>query len=112
MRAQAFILEKFAHESARGRTDDHRVGNGNLLKPCCEVGGYPDCSRLLRGTLADDVADDDWAGGDANADPRRHRITAGRCHCTDAVDNAKPGADGSFGIVLMTVWPAEIGQHA
>src|SRR5262249_60032915 len=58
----------------------------------------------------DQLADHDRAGGDPDAHLRRDVWQ--RPEATNRVDDGEPGPDRALRIVLMGLWPAEIGQHA
>ncbi len=84
-------------------------GSASALQPGGQVGRLADHGLLLRGTLADQLADHDEAGGDA--DPAGERRVAG-AEPPDRSDNRQPGANRPLGLVLVRHRPAEIGQHA
>src|SRR4029077_2049072 len=63
---------------------------------------------FLRRAGADQIADDDEAGGDA--DPHVQRLLCGEP--ADRLDDREPGAGRALGIVLMRLGIAEIDQHA
>jgi len=62
-----------------------------------EVWRLADHTALLRGTRADQIANDDEASGDA--DPHVQRLLCGEP--ADRVDDRQPGASRALGIVLM-----------
>ena len=80
------------------------------LQPRGEVRGLADDGLLLGRTLADEVADDDQPGGDA--DPRRQRRARGRLQPADRLGDRQPSPDRPLGLVLVRPGPAEVGQHA
>jgi hypothetical protein len=62
------VFEMPAGEPARALTDQHRTGLGHRLQTPGQVRCLPNDRLLLRGSFADQIAHDDGAGGDANAD--------------------------------------------
>ena len=54
--------------------DQERVGLGQRLQACGEVGGLADGRVLLRHAFADEIADHDDARGDADARLQRHAL--------------------------------------
>ena len=69
-RTEVAVIEQPAGEAVRGRFDHHRVRFGERLQAGREIGRPPDNAVLLRLVLAGEVAHDDQAGGDADADLR------------------------------------------
>ena len=67
MRAGGLKLEQAAEQILGRLADENRVGRRQCLKPRGEVRGFADDGALLRGAGADDLADDDQTGGDADA---------------------------------------------
>ena len=59
-------LEQIAEKPSRAFGDDHRVRLGDALQARREVRRLADDAVLLRRTRADQVADDDQPGGDAD----------------------------------------------
>ena len=108
--AQVAEGEQAAQEAARALGDDHGPGFGQGLQAGGEVGGLPDHRLLLRGTLADQVADHDQPGGDP--DPGRQRLAAGCGQPRHRRRRREAGADGPLRLVLVRHGPAEVGQHA
>ena len=69
----------------------------------------PTTASLLRRTRADEIADHDKPGGDADAHLQRR---AGRgCELRHRLDQRQPGAHGALGVMLVGLGIAEIGQH-
>jgi hypothetical protein len=62
------VFEEIANQPARGRGDDDCVRFGQRLQPGGEVGRLANDRLLLRGALADQIANDHQPGGDL--DPR------------------------------------------
>ena len=73
LRSKIVDLEQTADLPSRAFGDDERVRRGQGLQPCGEVRGLADDPALLRGALADQVADDDEAAGDAEPHARAGR---------------------------------------
>src|SRR5215472_6572977 len=64
LRPEVLNLEQTAELAPRAIGDDHPVGRGDGLQAGRQVRRLADDAALLRGTLADQVADDDEAAGD------------------------------------------------
>src|SRR6516164_7225081 len=60
--------EQVADQAAGGAGEDDLPGFRQSLQACGEVWGLADHRLLLRRALADQIADDDKPGGDADAD--------------------------------------------
>ena len=102
-------LEEIAEQPARAVGDDDGTRLGQSLQARREVRRLADDRLLLRGTRADQVADHDKPGGDADAAPateRRQRSRARR-----RLDQGKPGLHSVLGVMLVGLGIAEIGQH-
>ncbi len=101
--------EQVADEAAGGAGEDDLPGFRQSLQARREVGGLADHRLLLRRALADQIADDDKPGGDADADGEPLRSTGlqarhRRCYF-------QPRPHRPLGVVLMRPRIAEIGQH-
>jgi hypothetical protein len=73
--------EQVADQAAGGAGEDNLSGFGKSLQACREVGGLADHRLLLRRALADQIADDDKSGSNADADGERLRPTGHQaCH--------------------------------
>ena len=68
LRPEVFEIEQPADLTACRFADDQRVRRGQSLQPSGEVRRLADDPTLLRRSLADQVADDDEAGSDADPD--------------------------------------------
>jgi len=79
------------------------------LQPGGEVRRFTDDRLFLRRALADQIADNNEPGGDADA---RFELGGFDINATDSVDQAEPGPDPPLGVVLMRSRVAEIDQHA
>jgi len=65
--AEIAVFEEVTEEPARSRPDHDGVGFGEGLQPSGEVWRLADDRALLRRSLADQIADDDDPGADADA---------------------------------------------
>jgi hypothetical protein len=108
--AEIAVLEEPAGEQLRRRRDQHLTGFGHHLQPGRQVRHVADHAALLCRALADEVADDDDAGGDADANLQPGMRTGRQPR--DRLHQGKGAAHRAFGIVLMRLRIAEIGQHA
>ena len=70
-RPEVLQLEEIAEKLPRAFGDDHRVRLGDALQARREVRRLADDAALLRLPRSDQVADDDQAGGDADAGLQR-----------------------------------------
>ena len=84
-------------------------GLGQGLQTGGEVRRLADDRLLLRRSCADQIADDDQPGGDADA---RLQLDRFDIEAADSVDRAQPRAHRPLGVVLMRLRVAEIDQHA
>ena len=107
LRAEICELEQPADLPARRFGDDERVRRGQRLQPGGEVRRLADDPALLRGALADQIADHGEPGGDAEP----HAQILPRRQSADRLDHRQPGAHRPLGIVLMRLRIAEIDQH-
>jgi hypothetical protein len=102
--------EHVAEQPTRRRRQDDAPGLGETLQPRGQIGRVADHGLFLRRPLADDVADDDEARGDADARgelfPR-----AGLESCNDFGD-FEPRVHRPRGVVLVRAREAEVGQNA
>ncbi len=110
MRAQGIELEQGAQQVPGRLADQDGVGRGKRLKPRGEVGCLADDGALLCGADADDLADHDQAGGDADARLQRHAV--GACYAGHFGDDGKSGMHRARGRILVGMWKAEIGEYA
>ena len=109
-RAEILIVEQPAGQPPRARRDHHRARLGQRLQPRREVRRLADDPAFLRFALADEIAHDHQAGGDA--DPhlqwrRRDGVEPGHL-----LDQLQRRAHRALGIVLVGPRIAEIGEHA
>jgi hypothetical protein len=102
-------LEQVADQAASGAGEDDLPGFRQSLQARGEVGGLADHRLLLRRAFADQIADHDKPGCDADADGKRHLSTGHqarhrRCYF-------QPGPHRPLGVVLVRPRIAEIDQH-
>ena len=108
MRPEVFQIEQLADLPAGRFGDDQRVRRGQGLQPSGKVRRLADDPALLRGALADQIADHGQPGGDAEP----HAQIFARRQSADRFDHREAGAHRPLGIVLMRLRIAEIDQHA
>src|SRR5215472_14255644 len=101
--------EQIADQAASGASEDDLPGFRQSLQACGEVGGLADHRLLLRRALADQIADDDKPGGDADADGELLRSTG--LQARHRRRYFEPGPHPPLGVVLMRPRIAEIDQH-
>jgi hypothetical protein len=101
-------LEQGADLSPGAVGNDQAARPGRRLQTGGEVWSFADHAALLRSTLADQIADHDEAGGDAN--PHVQGLLCDEP--ADRVDDREPGAHRALGIVLMRLGIAEIDQDS
>jgi CHASE2 domain-containing sensor protein len=106
--AEILDLEQRPDLSPGAVGNDQGARPGQRLQTGGEVWRLADHAALLRGTRADQIADDDEASGDAN--PNVQRLLCGEP--ADRLDDREPGAHRPLGIVLMRLRISEINQHA
>jgi hypothetical protein len=73
-----------------------------------QVRGLADDRLLLSGARADEIADHDEPGSDADADSQGN--AGDRIQFRRRFDQRKPGLHGAFGVVFVRLGIAEIGQ--
>ena len=97
-------------EQAAGRlAHDHRSWRGNPLQPRRQVGGLADHDTLARLVPADQVAHHDQAG--RNPNPHTQRCASWGGHARDRLCDGQPGPHGTLRLILVSLGPAEVGQH-
>src|SRR6516225_6381352 len=101
-------LEQRAQQLARSGTDYHAIRRGDGLQPCREVRRLSNYAALLGLTFAREVADDDHAGLDADA--QRWSLKAGQKR--GVLNNRETGPQRALDVALVRVRIAEIHQHA
>jgi hypothetical protein len=109
-RAEILHLEQPTDQAPRALGDDHLPRLRQGLQPRGEVRGLADDGLLLGRTFADQIADDDQPGSDA--DPRRQCRARGRLQPADHLGDRQPSAHCPLGLVFVCLGPAEVGQHA
>ena len=118
-RPQIGQLEQAADQPARRLADHHTARRGKSLESGREVRRLADHRLLLGRALADQLADHDQAGRDADARGERQSFLApaaqgqpGRVQGAHGLDQFQPGPDRPLGLVLVRPGPAEVGEHA
>ena len=106
--SEVLQLEQIAEQLSRALGDDDRVRLGNALEPRREVRRLADDAALLGFTRADQVADDDKPG--RNADTGLQRRTGDFNSLTAAI-SSKPRPHRPLGVILMRLRIAEINEH-
>ena len=109
-RAEIGQLEEATDQPARGLADDHGPRRRERLQSCGEVRRLADHRLLLRGTLADQIADHHLAGRDAGSHRQCPTIVGGEA--ADRLGEVETRPDRALGVVLMRLRKAEIGEHA
>ena len=92
--AGGFELEQPAQQILRRFADENGVRSGERLQPRGEIGRFADNGALLRRAGADDFADDDQTGGDA--DPGLDRRAVRQFDAADFGQHRDRGANGAF----------------
>jgi hypothetical protein len=103
-------VEHVAHKLTRRLTDQDGVRCGERLQARRQVRRLADDRVLLRGSGPDDLADNDQAGGDADACLQPPSVRP--LDLADRRQHADCGADGALCRVLVGVRKTEIGKHA
>jgi hypothetical protein len=101
--------EQVADQAAGGAGEDDLPRFRQSLQARREVGGLADHRLLLRRALADQIADHDKPGGNADADGELLRST--RLQARHRRFYFQPRPHRPLGVVLMRPRVAEIGQH-
>src|SRR5262249_59477205 len=96
-RLQPVRLDRRHRQVVRARPDQHLAGPGLLLEP----GG--DVDRLARDERRVSVLDDDLARLDAHA--------CLETEFANLVEDHEAGLDRPLGVVLVSLWDAERGEH-
>ncbi len=108
-RIDRFVFEQIAGQTARRGGDQHCVWSRDRLQTRGEVGRLADDVAFLRLAAADQFADDDEAGGNADA---HLMASCADVKPADRLDQRQSSAHrvGSVGLVRFRI--AEIDQHA
>lgn len=109
LRPKVFKLEDLAEKPARSLRDDDRVRFGQRLQARRQVGRLADHGLLLGGARADEIADHDETGGDADANLQGN--ARGGLQLRRRLHKRKPGMHGALGVMLMGSRIAKISQH-
>ena len=107
---QILVVEQPAGQPPRARPDHHGPRCRQRLQPRRQVRRLADHRLLLRGTLADQVADHDQTGGDP--DPHLQWLTGGGVEPRHRPDQRQTGAHRPLGVVLVGARIAEINEHS
>jgi len=101
--------EQVADQTAGGAGEDDLAGLRKRLQARRKVGGLANDRLLLRRALADQIADDDKPGGNADADGEPLRSTDLQARHRRCYFQRCPHRP--LGVVLMSPRIAKIGQH-
>ena len=85
-------------------------GSAIACRRAARFGVSPTTPRSCASPDADEVADHDEPGGDA--DPHLQRRAGAVFELRHRLDHREPGMHGAFGVILVGLRIAEIGQHA
>ncbi len=107
--AEIAVLEEIADQTARAPGDHDSIRLGQSLQSGGEVGRFTDDRLFLRGSFANQIADDHQPRGDPDA---RLQLDRFDIEATDNVDGAEPRPHRPLGVVLMRLRVAEIDQYA
>ena len=97
-------------QSASSSGDHDLAGPRFGLKSCREVGSGANDRMFLSRTFADQIANDDEPGG--NADPGLERLACRVSYAANCLRRGKSGTYRSLGIVLMGTRPTKIREYA
>ena len=109
LRAESGKLEQISHQLARALRDDDAVGAGNPLQSCGEIGRVTHDPSLLRLSRTQQITDDHDPGRDAHS--HMQRAAFGRLQLRRGLGDRKPSPHGPFGVMLVRLRIAEIGEH-
>jgi hypothetical protein len=104
------VLEDAADKPPRALRNNHLTRFRKCLQPRRQIGCLPNHVLLLCGAFADQVADDDDAGGNGDANLKRDIMTGAQR--SDRFDKRQGAAHSPLGIVFMGLGIAEVGEHA
>ena len=102
-------LEEIAEKPARALGYDDHVRFGQRLQARRQVRRLADDSALLRLARSDQIADDDEAGRDADADLQGN--ARGGLQLRHRLGERQPRLHRAFGVMFVRLRIAEIGQH-
>ena len=108
--AEVVELEHAAEQPARRLADHHAAGRRERLQSRREIGRLADHGFFARRAFADQLADHDQAGRDA--DPRRQGARRRRVELRDATGQLQSRSYRPLGLIFMRHRPAEVRQHA
>src|SRR5262245_39845686 len=103
------MLEEITDQPASGRVDDYRIRLGQSLQTGGEIRCLTDTGLLLCQACTDHIADDHQACGNTNS---TLELDGFHVEAIDGVDGAESRPHSPFGVVLMRLRVAEIGQNA
>jgi len=104
---QLLELEQIAEKLSRAFGDYHHVRSGESLQTRRQVWRLTDDAALLRASCVDQIADNDYAGGNANARLQR----SARIQSSHRCSQFQPSSYCTLGIILMRLRIAEIDQY-
>ena len=110
MQSEALQLESPAQEPSCRLGDDDRVGLGEGLQPGRQVRRVSDDAAFTGITFADQLADDDEAGGDADSQPQVDSALA--AELTHRRQQRDRGPHCAFGVIFMGARITEIDRCA
>ncbi len=109
LRTEISELEEATYEPPGTPTDDDAARRRERLEPRRQVRRLADHRLFLCAALADQLADHDQAGRDA--DPGRQGFAGRHRQSADCLGQCQPGAHRPLGLVLVRLRPAEVGEH-
>ena len=107
--AQALVLEAVAKQLIGARADENRIGLGQRLQASGEIWRLAGDRALSGGTRAEQIANDDDAGYDADA--CLERAAVGAFQLSQCIDDRQAGADCMLRRIFIGLRIAEIGEH-
>ena len=110
MLAQTLVIEAAAEQAAGGLADQDGIGLRQCLQACGEVRRFADDRFFARGAAADNIADHDDAGCDADPSLQWHAIQP--LDLPYRVDDRERSAHRAFGRVFVRLRITEIGKDA
>ena len=102
-------FEQIAEKPARALGDDDHVRFGHRLQARRQVWRLADDSALLRLARSDQLADNNEAGRDADADLQGN--AAACLQLRHRLDERQPRLYRAFGVMFVRLRIAEIGEH-
>src|SRR5262249_15872599 len=103
-------FEYVAHQGAGRRVNQYCARLGSALQPGSQVGRLAGYRLGVEATAAYQITDDDLAGRDADPGPQVLAVAVFdlgyRCN------GLKASTHRALALVLVCLWPTEIGEHA